>query len=185
MSDIKNLIPDQERQDQALSAHIASTVGYGGIYRSTPTAFVGSLTTSPLVIDGYAYDAELSSNPIGVTQDLTAGTLTVNDAGIWHVSVTFTGDIVPVTANASNTVVLGRYNVTDSAIGDQLSYFTVPRYGEDLNFSLSVPIALSIAEINKEHALAIWVKYETPTITLTNIIAIGFHLTKIAGEEAL
>lgn len=178
-------LSDQLRQDNALEAHIDGTVGYGGISRLTPIVWVGGLSTSWMVIGGYAYDTVLSSAPKGVTQDATNGRLTITEAGLWQLSVTLTAQIVSVTSDAANTILLTLYNITDAVVGDQPSAFVVPRYGEDINFALSVPVAITAAEVGKEFGLAISIKYPTPAITVTDLVAIDLHVTKIAGADAL
>lgn len=156
--------------------------GYGGIFRGTPVTWVGGLSTSWLVIGGYAYDSELSPNPKGVTQDAANGQLTVNETGLWTLSITLTAEITPVTSNAANTVLLTLWDVNAASPGDQPASFVVPRYGEDIYIPFSVPIRITDSDINKPFALAIATKYATPAIIITDLVAIDFHLTRVATE---
>lgn len=157
--------------------------GYGGIYLSAPYSTTIALTTSWQIIGGAAYDSELSPTPVGVTQDAAAGTITVEESGIWTVYASVIADIIPVTANASNTVELTIYDTVAGAPGDQPITFTVPRYGESINPSLAVPVRITGADVGNPFALAIRTRSATPAITVIDIVSVDFHAVRVAVES--
>ncbi len=157
--------------------------GYGGIYLSSPLATTLVLTTSWQVIGSTAYDSELSPSPVEVTQDLTNGEITLNDVGIWTATLLLTADIIPVTANDSNTVELGLYDTVAGTVSDQPFPFTVPRYGESINIGGSVPLRITSSEVGVPYALAIRARKSTPTITIDEIVGTDFHAIREAVES--
>lgn len=156
--------------------------GYGGILRTAPTTGLGSLSTTPTFIGPSAYDAVMADNPVDVQQLLANGTLVLDSIGIWGISWGITAEITPITANASNTIALASYNVTDSVLGDQPSYFTVPRYGETIGMGPNfVPVKIDDTLVGKEFGLAMWILNATPAITMTDLISLDFHAIRVGN----
>lgn len=156
--------------------------GYGGILRSTPTTGLGALSTTPTFIGPTAYDSVLSDAPVDVQQLLTNGTLVIDSTGTWGISWGITAEIVPITANASNTIALATYNVTDSVLGDRPSYFTIPRYGEAIGMGPNfVPIKVDDTLVGKEFGLAIWILNASPAVTITDLISLDFHAIRVGN----
>ncbi len=175
----------QEHEDAANPHPQYLQKGYGGLFLSSPWVTLIDLTTTPAPIGGDAYDSVLTPNPVGVTQDLANGRLTINEQGLWVLYVSVIGVIVQVTSNASNTIALAAYNFTDGVLGNQPTYFTVPRYGETFSVSQCVPLRVDAAVVGKEFVLAVWTLNATPSIDITEITAVNFHVSRVAGPEAL
>jgi hypothetical protein len=185
------LVRSYRKISEWTSSHIAvsgdphpqySLEGFGGIYSSAPYAATIALTTSWQVIPGAAYDDVLTPNPIDVTQDITNGQLTINETGIWMVTINVTADIIPITANASNTVELAVYDVNSTSVSDKPLVDTVARYGEVIAPGGTTPIRITDAEIGRPLALAIRQRYATPAVTINEIISVSFHAVRVAKE---
>ena len=183
------LVRNVERLSRWTSTHLSTLdphpqyamEGYGGITLSTPnTTVLSDLTTTPIIIPGAAYDSLLAPEPIDVVQDLANGRITVQATGIWLFTLAVWGNIIPITSNDSNTIHLSVYNHTDSELGNQNAFFTVPRYGESFFMAITLPVLVVESAMNKEFALAIWQRQFTPQITIEELTSVELHATRIA-----
>lgn len=146
--------------------------GGGGLELDAPVTGLGVLTTTPTKIPGTAYSGEIAVDPIGMEQDLTNGRLRLLDDGLWYFTANFTGVIIPVTANASNRVNLVIYNETDGMMGEQPSFFVVPRYGDAIDINVGSLFRVTESLVNKWFSLYIWVEYATPAIDVTDLLSL-------------
>ncbi len=163
-----------------------SLASHGGLdILSSTTALNGTIPITSTKIPGSAYEAESSSSPVNVIQDLTNGELIINKAGFWNVSFGLVCEVDGFTANDTANIALGIYNETLSASAEVPVTASVPRYGTYFTAVFTGNYEVPEARVGDRLSLH-WVQVDGPTLTVLNTYLLHFtvSMTGIPGYQA-
>ena len=160
----------------------ATFSGHAGIFLENPVDLTPDVTITPTPQKVGAYDAKVTKEN-GATGDISGGTLSFSEVGVWAVGLQVQWEVTPITANATGDVVFYFYNETLGSISNIITSSAVPRYGNTLASSGLVIADISDSALDQQFSIYVAVLPVSVNVTVEAINVMDFYTFRVSNYE--
>lgn len=154
------------RQFLAISTFLQSTkAGHAGIYLSAATDIVDqTITDTPTKLVGFDTKLNDETGAIGIIGN---NSISFREAGLWDVKINLVFGVDQNSSNITRDVIAYFHNDTQGVLFEPIAQAAIPRYGEALSISGSVPAEAKENWIDEEFSIYLSTITATPVILET------------------